>query len=449
MFVHHCKASKLIAVALSLLLALLIHPAGFASYDARLTDALDSYVDALNAACENLAGNGIVLVTKGGEIAAMRFYGMADRENLIPFSGDTPMPIGSVSKLFTAIAIMQLYEEGILTPEDRISKHLPDLQGGDQITVGHLLTHTAGVSNELADLGRILPLRFEPGTDMLYSNAGYQLLAKVVEAASGMRFESYMRRHVFKPASMHQTGFIADSRDIEGLAVGYDYSNGRFFRNAAFALSRALGSGNIYSTAHDMYLFDIALRSGRLLKSETLALMTTDNTGLGRNYGYGCFVGSLHGHAWLGHSGNLSSGFFSYYTRFPKDDTAVILLFNTVSNDNDTIMKSIGAIALNERLPLPALKERISMDRAALEQFGGRYRMPGGAIMTIHAGEGYLIVRSNDTIYLTPCASTEFFDPNHELWTHSFELNAEGSVCRYVISNSVDRIMLMRINEEP
>ncbi len=438
----------MMALVLCLFLAFFIHTAGRAASDAALADALDSYVDALNAACDNLAGNGIVLVIKGSDIAAMRFYGMADRENLASFSENTPMPIGSVSKLFTAIGIMQLNEEGMLTPDDRISKHLPDLLGGDQITIRHLLTHTSGMSNELADLKRILPLRFAPGTDTLYSNAGYQLLAEVIEAASGMRFEDYMRSHVFDPASMKRTGFIRNSRDVQGLAVGYDYSNNRFFRKSAFDLSRAYGSGNVYSTAYDMYLFDIALRDGRLLKSETLALMTMDNTGIGRNYGYGCFVGSLNGHAWFGHSGNLSSGYFSYYASYPQNDVTVVLLFNSTSNDNDTIMKAISSVALGETYTLPTKKSRINLDKLSLKKFAGQYAMPDGTILTVKSGERTLEVRRRgDVMYLAPYSGNSFYDPTHPLWTHFFEVDEEGRACRYVIDNGVDKITLIRVME--
>lgn len=434
--------------------------------DANLSARLDEYVNAFNEAYSSHKINGSIIISKEGKIAANRSYGMADFENNIAFTQDTGSLLCSTTKLFTAIGIMQLDEKGLLTLDDKVSKYIPNQYRGDDISIGHLLTHTSGITRDITDSGIInpyqntpkeelvslvnkKPLVFEPGTNMSYSNAGYHLLAFIIEKVSGMSFEEYMKKNILEPSGMKASGLSASREEINSLAVGYEYKYSRFNKKMPFDMSNVYGSGNMYSTTYDMYLFDKALREEKLLSKEALNKMTSDNTGLGLDYGYGCFVGKLKEHKWFGHAGNLSNGYFSYYVRFPEDDLAVIMLFNTTWNDNSSIMKAISAIALGEEYMLPYKREGIELDKAELDKFAGRYEACDSiidGIATVKSENGYLVASiSGSTVYLTPSSEMKFFDKVNEMWEHTFETDGTGKVTCYVLRDPVDEIKMNKV----
>lgn len=434
--------------------------------NANLPEKLDEYVNAFNEAYSNHKINGSIIIAKEGKIVASRSYGMADFENNRSFTQDTRSMLCSTTKFFTAIGIMQLNEKELLTLDDKVSKYIPCQYRGDDISIRNLLTHTSGITRDVTDIGIISPyqntpkeklismvnerpLIFEPGTNMSYSNEGYQLLAYIIEKASGMSYEEYIEKNILKPSGMKASGLSASKMDINNLAIGYEYKYNRFNKKMPFDMSHAYGSGNIYSTTYDMYLFDKALMEERLLKKETLDKMICDNTGLRFNYGYGCFVGELKGHRWFGHAGNLSSGYFSYYVRFPEDDLAVIMLFNTTWDDNSSIMKAISAIALGEKYMLPHKREEIELDKDMLEKFAGKYKASGSiinGIVTVKNENGYLVTTLSDkNVYLTPYSKMKFFIKSKEMWEHNFETDKSGRVTCYVLSDPVDEIRMNKV----
>ncbi|WP_312702163.1 serine hydrolase domain-containing protein [Sedimentibacter sp.] len=431
-----------------------------------LNKKLDEYVNAFNEAYSSHKINGSIVISKSGRIVASGNYGMADLENNIVFTQDTRSLLCSTTKLFTAIGIMQLNEKGLLSVDDNVSKYIPDQYRGDDITIQHLLTHTSGISRDITDSGLINPyqntskeklislvndisLNFEPGKKFLYSNAGYQLLACIIEKASDMSFEEYIRKNIFEPAGMKNSGLSFFDDDIDNLAAGYEYKFNNFIKKPPYDMSHTYGSGNIYTTSNDMYLFDKALREEKLLKKETLNKMICDNTGMGINYGYGCVVGNMKDHIWFGQPGNLNSGYFSYYVRFPEEDTAIIILLNTIWNDNNSIMKAISAIALEEEYTMPYERQEIKPDEAMLNKFTGKYEASDdniNDIMTVKHENGHLVVSvSNQKIYLTPCSETEFFDKTNEMWEHVFETDAYGNITGYILIDPVDEIKFKRV----
>lgn len=432
-----------------------------------LSIELDNYVNAFNESYNSHQINGSIIISKGGKVVANRSYGMADYTGSIPFTENTKTMICSTTKIFTGIAIMQLKEKGLLSLDDKVSKYAPKQVKGEDITIRQLLTHTSGIIRDITDTGFInpyenvpkeklvalvneRPLLFEPGTKMSYSNAGYQLLSSIIEDTSGLSFEEYVTIHILKPSGMKDTGMSFSKDDVIDIAVGYEYKHGKYIKKESYDMSHTYGSGNVYSTAYDMYLFDKALREGKIIKKETLEEMIVDNTGLDFNYGYGCYIGNFKDHRWFGHPGNLNSGRFSYYLRFPNEDISITILFNTTWNDNNSIMKAISAIALGEDYKMPYKKNEIKLDKKKLDKFIGEYEPTGnGSIgkITIEKENDHLIISSaGQDIYLTPYSETSFFDKQNEMWEHIFETDGSGKIIYYILKDPVEKMRFRKKN---
>jgi CubicO group peptidase (beta-lactamase class C family) len=335
---------------------------GSAEY--RLNTRLGEYLSSFNESNGDDRINGTIIITRGGSIVAAKSHGESDIRNGIDLTENTKTMLGSTTKMFTAIAVMQLYEEGKLSLHDKVSEYVPGQYRGDEITIENLLMHTSGIMRDLVDTGAISPfdsigfdelvekigdrsLIFDPGSSMEYSNAGYQLLGAVIERVSGVSYGEYIKSNIFEPAGMKSSGLIDLRNEVEGLAVGYEFDGGGFVEKEFYSMSHTYGSGNLYSTAHDMYLFDKALMDGRILKDKSLEAMLAAGVESPCNYGYGCYVGELEESFWFGHPGNLNSGYFSMYARFPEEEIGIIVLMNTTWNDNSGIMKDICKISLD------------------------------------------------------------------------------------------------------
>lgn len=434
------------------------------SIESSLSNSLNEYVHALNETFENQQISGCILVTKQGEIASMNFYGMADYQNQFSFSQDTRFLLCSTTKMFTAIGIMQLHEKGLLKLDSSIAQYYPNQSWEETITIRQLLTHTSGLLRDLTDIGQIdpyeqtekkrllnliqqSPLLFKPGTDMAYSNVGYHLLAGIIEQVSNLSYEKYMEKHIFKPVKMRDTSCATEVADIEKLAIGNEYKHGRFHGIKPYNLSHAFGSGNIISTPYDMALFDKALMTNQLIKAETLAQITVDNTGLSKDYGYGCFVGTLYGVDWFGHPGNFSNGYFSYYIRFPQEGVGIILLFNTVWNDNNSIMKAVSAIALKKPYTLLQNRERVSTAKIDFSRYEGVYKSSDGQAITVKTADGLLLATIGTGAYLTAYDEDSFYDTYNEFWEFIFITDQNDKVIGCTISNGFDTIWLEKENK--
>ncbi len=452
-----------LVITVSLAAAILVAGCGrkLPLIDNDLSQRLDEYVQALNQACENQQVSGSIYITQKGEIVAAKFYGLADYRKQQPFSPQTRFLLCSATKVFTAIGIMQMQEKGLLRLDDCLSQYYPDQLWTEKITIRQLLTHTAGVLRDVTDRGLISPyeytdrsllqsqilqspLLFRPGTDMAYSNAGYQLLAGIIEKVSGLTYGKYLKKYIFGPAKMAGTGCIDMGAEAENLAPGHEYSSGSFYKQVPYDLSHAFGSGNIYTTPNDMALFDKALLNGVLIKADTLAQMAVDNTGLDRGYGLGCYVDKFEGSEWFGHFGNFSSGYFSCYVHFPQESIGIIMLFNTNWSDNTSIMKAASTIALGRSCSLPQKRQRLAPDQVAPALYEGVYEAPGGQAITIKSVDGLLMAFSDRAAPMTAFAKNRFYDSLHELWEYTFETDNNGKVAGCVVSNGFDTIRLKK-----
>ena len=309
--------------------------------------SLDSYLSDLT----HFGYSGSVLVAQHGEVILNKGYGLADRARGTPFTSDTVFDIASISKQFTAAAVLRLEMQGKLKVEDRLKRFFPEAPPDKAaITLHQLLTHTAGLPETLGPEDEALPrhaflkrvyatkLLSPPGQKFLYSNAGYSLLAAVVEVASGRPFGEFLRDQVFLPAGMHHTGFLPDAQDRPRLAHGY---NGDGDWGTSLDHPRApdgpwwglRGNGGILTTTGDLYLWFKALLGDAVLSAAERAKYEKPyirETGAEYpQYAYGwSFSKSPSGHRKLAHVGG-NGAFQSDFRRYPEDGAMIAIGSNT------------------------------------------------------------------------------------------------------------------------
>ena len=271
-------------------------------------------------------------------------FGLADTQERIPAAAETRYAIGSISKQFAAVCVLQLAEQGKLTLEDKLAKFLPTLPNADRITLRMLLNQTSGLHNypntrehDWPKQGAIATARlveilatdkpdFAPGTQFEYSNTNYLALAAIVAQVSGGPYREYLQGHVFKPLGMAASGngFAAQ----HGLAVPV---GGQGDPRRPLSLDLFEGAGSVVSTAEDLLRWDQALLDGRLLKPESMRLLWTagEPAAGGSNYAMGFVTASLGGHREVWHNGlTPTAGGYNLNVIFPDDGLAIVVLSN-------------------------------------------------------------------------------------------------------------------------
>jgi D-alanyl-D-alanine carboxypeptidase len=344
-------------------------PASSAPFDVAVTAAVDKVL-----ASQKPAGAAIGIV-KDGALVYTKVYGLRNIEKSEPVDADTRFNIGSVTKQFTAAAILQLQERGKLSIDDELSKYFPTFPHADEITLRQMLNQVSGLADylqglppdQLATGGGLpavakrvdVPLHFTPGTQWQYSNTNYYVLGKVVEKASGESYESYVRENLFGPARMTHSGFMADEPTIDDFAVGYwNGMNDDLPLKPAPEIQEgwAGGAGAIVSTLADMAAWDTALASGKVVSPQDYALMTTPPKlagGARDTYGMGLGVDPLDGHARIWHNGG-STGSFTMNAYYPNDHIEIIVFENSTSGDPGAVETAV----LESMFPDAALAAR-------------------------------------------------------------------------------------------
>ena len=296
--------------------------------DDELAKELDRFVQSLARAD---VFSGTVLVAKNGKTVYAGAFGQANKDFGVANTIDTKFNLGSMNKMFTAVTIAQLAEQGKLSYEDPLSKFLPDYPSAAsarKVRLEHLLTHTSGLGSyfneefdrssraryrtvdDMMQLAKGDSLRFEPGTRWSYSNTGMLVLGKVIEVATREDYFAHLRQHLYAPAGMTSTDAYELDRVNPNLAVGYqrefaDDGSKRFRNNLYMHVIRGGPAGGGYSTAGDLVRFADALTSGKLVRPATFELLTTPKPALASpNYGYGFSVNAESGI--VGHSGGFS-----------------------------------------------------------------------------------------------------------------------------------------------
>lgn len=397
--------------------------------DLEIKQKIEEY---LNAVAQYKNFHGAVLVQKEGRIILSKGYGMANYEKNIPNKRSTRFAIASITKQFTAMAIMQLYEKGKLKLEDKLSVYFPDFPRGDEITIHHLLTHTSGIVNYtnlpeywslqpenvtedvLIDLFIDKPLEFNPGEKWSYSNSGYLLLGVIVEKITGKSLEDYLHKNIFVPLKMHNTDVCFKKDKIALKTVGYVGYLDIEPIDDTLTMKGLYGAGFLYSTLEDLYKWDIALYTNKLVSRETMDLVFaphTDTKVLGY-YGYGWLIQGEGKNKEIFHDGALL-GFSSIISRFPERNTGIIVLSNNNPIDSGVyrIKSDINSILLGQEVELPKEKKVISLDSEKIDCLTGTYEVyPGVNFIIIREGSHvYAQITGQEKAEIFPESETEFF----------------------------------------
>lgn len=345
-----------------------------------------------------------VLVAERGRIIYLHAYGVRSRKSRKPAAVNTEYEIGSITKQFTAAAILQLQEAGKLHLDDKLSAYLPTAPHASEVTLRQLLSHTSGMPEYLdaveaakaiekpASFDRLMsyiagkPLDFPPGSRWAYSNTGYMLAGRVIEVVSHESYWEYLRTHLLDRAGMTHTFTAAEENGLPNMAMGYDREKGRIKPARTIAASVGWAAGFLVSTVGDLEKWNLALRSGKIVTPADYALMSTSvKTAQGdAGYGLGLFVDSIDGQPRVGHTGG-SLGFTTANEYFPRQDLQIIAFTNFVDNPEpgETIATAIfedlnPAVAAAAMRPSPGEDPAVTAEtRACFAQLqAGRQDSP-------------------------------------------------------------------------
>jgi CubicO group peptidase (beta-lactamase class C family) len=329
-------------------------------------DKVDRYVQ-LQRRNFHIPGISIAVV-RDGRIVKAQGYGLAHVELNVPMTKDVVFEIGSMTKQFTATAMMMLVEEGKIGLDDKLSKLFPSLPPAwSGITVRHLLTHTSGISGDFRKaINNICPanrsefsvqfddkcfkqsLDFRPGDAWAYSNSGYRLLGFIIKEVTGKSCADFINERILTPLAMTNGRVSVVNGIIANRAAGYEWTNNRLENRAALLTVGDVGDVGINSTVGDLAKWDAALYTDKLLKRSTLEQMWAPTKLESRstpafNYGFGWFTDTFRGHRVVSHGG-LTPGFSSSITRFVDDKLTVIVLANSAGQVADGFARDIAAL---------------------------------------------------------------------------------------------------------
>jgi CubicO group peptidase (beta-lactamase class C family) len=440
----------------------------FAALPAR-ADPIDDYI-ARQMQQLRLPGLAIALV-RGGTVETLRTYGKANLELDTPVTRDTVFELGSLTKQFTAMAVMMLVEGGRLRLDDSVALHLPEVpETWRAITVRQLLTHSSGLQEYLSvpglpdqahalghrEMTRLFASRiaqeFPPGETWAYSNTGYLLLGDVIERVSGQSYWEFLRTRMFEPAGMHATRSSEPRSVIRGRATGYGWNGGGFENRPALS-ENAYSAGAVASTIADMARWAIALRGGLISNASRDQLWTPLTVTRGPippfNYGFGWVVDRERGRRAVLHSGG-TPGFSSAIRHSPDDDVTVIVL----ANHGDRILDHLPLEIAGMRLPHLARSDRADPDPRRTQRLQEALRgvlagdpRPGDftpamrVFLSTASGRGLAEwIASHGALKALRYAQTEPAGPLHvlryraqmgdaELW-FSFTLDAENEIAQ-------------------
>ena len=446
------------------LLLLLLSPSLYAQENQ--VSLLDSFMQA-QVAFNKFNGN--VLVAKSGEILYQKAFGYRNYNTKEPLDNNSVFDLASVSKQFTAMAILLLKEKGKLQLTDSLRKFFPELPYHN-ITIQHLLTHTSGIPdyedamNEKWDRKKIafnkdmidflakekLPVLFNPGRKWTYSNTGYALLASIVEKVSKQPFNNYMKEKIFEPLGMSNTRIYNTRRStkevIPNYAYGFVYSEilNRYILPDSLPaldfvryLDGIAGDGVVNSTTGDLLKWDRALKNNKLLSSTTQKQQLTPqaviDSAQNTSYGYGVIIAKNKFGTSLSHSGGWP-GYVTFTNRMVEDDVTIIVLSNNGS-PSPPISNQLLHLLNKEPVIFPYIHKEVKIDTTILSKYEGKYK--GNNVIELKIINGKLYRKGGVDIELKPESANKFFYGDGSDRQIEFESDASGNQKAWIISGGL------------
>lgn len=379
--------------------------------------------------------SGAILMAKAGKVLLSKGYGMANYELGVLNTSKTKFQVASISKTFTAAAILILEERGKLKLTDTLSSFISDYPNGNKITIHHLLTHTSGIPNvndfpdyeqkskshhtltEIIAMFKGIPLEFNPGDKYMYSNSNYNLLAFIIEKASGMSYAEFLKRNIFDPLEMRDTGHNDRPESLlKNRASGYVPAGASGIENAPYLdWSIKAGNGSLYSTVEDLYKWDRTFSTEKILKKENLKKIFSEQA---KGIGYPWFLGKRLNRRVAYYNGR-SPGFTSYLDRYLDDDACIIILSNNYAPVPHLMIKDLASILFGEKYEVPAELKPVKLEPKVLDGLNGRYQFGPdyyrpNAVVNIESQGDYLLMKWSETFSspLMPLSPTKFLNRN-------------------------------------
>ncbi|MGZ5191685.1 MAG: serine hydrolase [Flavisolibacter sp.] len=418
---------------------------------------LDQYMSS-QASLHEFSGN--AMVVHKGKVVYKKAFGMANREWNIPNSIETKFRIGSITKQFTSAAILQLVEKGKIRLDDKLSSFFPAFPKADSVTIHMLLNHTSGIKgytdiknfrsiaalpyskdSVLALVSRE-PYDFSPGTMYTYSNSGYFILGYIIEKVSGQSYDAYINEYLIQKIGLKNTGLDRLDSIIPNRSSGYIMPMGNY-KNAPFiSMEFPFSAGAIFSTVDDIYQWQKALFTGKVLSADLFKKMTTPYL---KNYGYGLHVDSFYNHAHIGHNGGIS-GYSSSSEYYPSDDLYIVVLSNNVS-DAPFIGKALAAIMFDIPIVQPYKHKEVKIDHSILEKYVGRYLASDGTIINLIKKNNKLYRKTEGGVEFELAAEspTKFFAVNGRDNQVEFSLDQNGSVVKVELIRSGVKTEMVKV----
>jgi CubicO group peptidase (beta-lactamase class C family) len=406
--------------------------------------------------------SGAALVARGDKVLFSKAYEFANLEWRIPNTTTTKFRIGSVTKQFTAAAVLLLEERGKLKTDDLIKTYFPEAPDAwKNITLAQLLSHTSGVPNytdtkeivklsaqqmtptEIVNTVRDRPLDFPPGEQMRYSNTGYVLLGIAIEKASGTTYEKFLQENIWTPLGMKDSGYDKHATIIPQRASGYAQGPEGLQHSFYTDMSTPFSAGALYSTVGDLLIWQRALFGKKVLSEASLNKMTTPVKG---DYGYGLFIHKAGDRRVIEHGGGIS-GFNSHLSYIPDEQIVVIALSN-MSGGAGEVGGKLSSLALGEVVTLPSERKSVAVSKAVLESYVGTYQIgPNFNIWFTLDGTQLVSQATGQPKFPMNAESDNVFYPIAFEAQLEFAKEASGKVTRVTIKQNGQTIVAPRISD--
>lgn len=406
---------------------------------------------------ESFPGDGpgcTAIVAKGDQVLYRTAVGMANIELEVPMKTDHVFRIGSITKQFTAAAILRLEEEGKLSVQDDITKYLPDYPTqGHRITVEHLLTHTSGIRSytDMPEFGAATridkspteflpffqdqPMDFAPGDKWRYNNSGYFLLGVIIEKITGKAYGDYIEEAFFRPLGMKNSHYGHNQPIVKGRAAGYDKGNEGYLNSDFLSMDLPYAAGSLLSTADDLYTWYKAVMTGKVLNPQSLAKAHSPfklNDGKMTTYGYGWSLGDIQDSRVVEHGGGIN-GFLSASLYLPEEKVFVAVLSNSTGNPPDLAARKMAALAIGK----PLAWKKIDMPADQLAAYVGNFELEDDGelrLITLENGQLYSQRGGGSKLVIHPFAKDKFFFEN-SISQLEFRRDAKGAVQSIVLKD--------------